>query len=511
MTDAALNQDRIDLSGVSSNALLAAMVKRDFLTLVAKAFEELHHAPLERSDYLELIARKLQQVVEGDVGRLMINLPPRMLKSHIVSVCLSAFLLGRNPSEEILLISHSERLAEGFAFECQQIMRSPWYRAAFPATIISPDFAKRDHFKTTRGGELMATSLSGGITGDGGQTIIIDDPLDAQHALTERRELVNSLYQSKIASRLNNQAKGRIILVAQRLHPDDLCGFLARQGVFEQLVVPLIAEESITYQVGDWSWVRAAGDVLRPQSHTPAVIVELRRTLPPHVFLTQYQQAPTLLAAGLVKAEWFPDYDLVPHSAQQTIMSWDLGQTAGANSSFSVALVFKTDGRFLYLVEVWRKQVDFLDMKLHALDLVERYPNAIHLVEEAALGYSLIGIFEEVRERVERIKPTTAKQARLEAVLDLLNDGRVLLPRHASWRATFLDEITELPFSRFNDQGDALSQALNWLRNDFKLTPPPSFGHVGGRPVGGRQRNSMRDPRAAPINFIPGGRTPRRQ
>ena len=169
----------------------------------------------------------------------------------------------------------------------------------------------------------------------------------------------------------------------------------------------------------------------------------------------------------------------MPPVAEQTVLSWDCAQTAGPRSTYSVALVFRTEGRNLHLVDVWRRQVEFTDLKLHALDLATRHPKAIHLVEEAALGRALIGVFEELGLRVERIKqPTASKQVRLEAVLDMLQDGRVLLPRYASWRTAFLDEITELPFSRFDDQGDALTQALSWLRN-FKPKPPPSFGHTG--------------------------------
>ncbi|HXQ10584.1 MAG TPA: hypothetical protein VN805_06240 [Caulobacteraceae bacterium] len=510
MTDISPAPPRLDFGGASPAALVQALVPKDFPSFVAKAFEELVHEPLERSDYLELLSRKLEQVISGEVRRLIICLPPRVLKSHVVSVCLPAFLLGQNPSEKILLISHKEGLAEDFAYRCMQLMATDWYRAAFPATVLAADFARRDHFKTTMGGELIATALGGAITGEGGRTIIIDDPLDAKDASTERREKVNELYYSKIQSRLNNQAVGRILVVAQRLHPNDLCGFLAAQGVFELLSVPLIAEAPTTYRVGAWSWTRPEGDVLRPQSHTPEVIEMLRRTVPPHVFLTQYQQAPTLLAAGLVKAEWFPEYDPVPPAAEQMVLSWDCGQTAGPNSSYSVALVFRTEGRHLYLVDVWRRQVEFTDLKLHALDLARRHPKAIHLVEEAALGRALIGVFEELGLRVERIKqPTASKQARLEAVLDMLQDGRVLLPRHPSWRTAFLDEITELPFSRFDDQGDALTQALSWLRNDFKPKPPPSFGHSGGG--GGPKPHPMRDPRAGPMNYIPRGRIPRRR
>ena len=92
-----------------------------------------------------------------------------------------------------------------------QLMATDWYRAAFPATVLAADFARRDHFKTTKGGELIATALGGAITGEGGRTIIIDDPLDAKDANTEKRERVNQLYAEKIQSRLNNQALGRIL------------------------------------------------------------------------------------------------------------------------------------------------------------------------------------------------------------------------------------------------------------------------------------------------------------
>ena len=269
--------------------VLAAILGRSLFPFVCQSFDKLNLADgMRPTPAIHLICETLHEVAEGKVRRQVINLPPRTLKSFITSVCFPAWLLGRDPSTKITLICHDQRLVQDHADRCRQIMRSEWYREVFPGTSLRSDASEKMQFKTTAGGGVFATSMGSGLTGHGGDLIIVDDPIDAGDAYSAvERAKVNSLFDGKIASRLDNRAKGKIVIVMQRLHPDDLCGYVQNRSTYRRLVVPLVAEEETIYRAGQFEWRRSAGDILDPQSYSVEEVEELRRDRPPHVFQAQ--------------------------------------------------------------------------------------------------------------------------------------------------------------------------------------------------------------------------------
>src|SRR6266853_718137 len=159
------------------------LLRRDFATFAGRCFQDLNpQTDLAMNWHLDVIAAKLTAVREGKIRRLIINLPPRHLKSLMASIAFPAWCLGHDPSAQILSVSYAQDLADKLARDCRSIMMSPWYRRIFP-TRLAPHRQAVQEFITTRQGYRLATADGGGLTGRGADIILIDDPLKPEEAL----------------------------------------------------------------------------------------------------------------------------------------------------------------------------------------------------------------------------------------------------------------------------------------------------------------------------------------
>src|SRR5215470_6284239 len=231
--------------------------------------------------HFEAVTHILSEVASGEVRRLIITLPPRNLKSLCASVALPAWFLGRNPSERVVVVSYSDFLARTHANDFRLLVNHPIYQAAFPAMRLQRDTDRE--ITTTKRGKRIATSIDGTLTGLGGNLIIIDDPLKLGDAMSEAvRTRVIDWYRSTLLSRADDKKAARIVLVMQRVHQDDLAGYLQEQGGFEVLNLPAIAQRDETYELGDGRvYRRQKGELLHP-AHEPAhVLAELKHQMGP--------------------------------------------------------------------------------------------------------------------------------------------------------------------------------------------------------------------------------------
>ncbi len=186
--------------------------------------------------YLRALCYMLTLVAEGKIKRLIITLPPRHLKSQLVSVAFPALLLGRNPSEKIVCASYSSGLADDFGRQTRDLMQAPFYHQTFPKTLIDPKKSAADEFHTLAKGRRIATSVGGTLTGKGGRFLLYDDLMKAEDAESlVKRDNCHDWFRNTAASRLNNPKTGAIVIVAQRLHVDDLGASFAKRrlGAFE--------------------------------------------------------------------------------------------------------------------------------------------------------------------------------------------------------------------------------------------------------------------------------------
>src|ERR1700757_4201031 len=200
--------------------------------------------------HFEAVTHKLSQVASGEVRRLIITLPPRNLKSLCASVALPAWFLGRNPSERVVVVSYSDVLARTHANDFRLLVNHPIYQASFPAMPLGRDTDRE--ITTTERGKRIATSIEGTLTGLGGNLIIIDDPIKLGDAMSEVvRARVIEWFRSTLLSRGDDKSATRIVVVMQRVHQNDLAGYLLEQRGFEVLTLPAIAPRNETYELGD--------------------------------------------------------------------------------------------------------------------------------------------------------------------------------------------------------------------------------------------------------------------
>ena len=243
------------------------ILRHDFASFIERAFMELNpHEVLSMAPYIEVIASRLEDCRMGRTKRLIINLPPRHLKSHCGSVAFAAWVLGHRPGAHIICASYGQDLADKLARDCRKIMQSEWYRRLFP-TRLGERTAVND-FMTTAQGTRMATSVSGVLTGRGAELIIIDDPIKPDDALSEtQRKATNQWFDGTLRSRLNDKETGAIVIIMQRLHQDDLVGHVLEQETWDVLSFPAIAEEDEEHRIdsliGSRIYTRRAGEVLR--------------------------------------------------------------------------------------------------------------------------------------------------------------------------------------------------------------------------------------------------------
>src|SRR5580704_16223745 len=259
--------------------------------------------------HIDVIAAKLTAVREGKIRRLIINLPPRHLKSLMASIAFPAWCLGHDPSAQILCCSYGQDLADKLARDCRSIMMSPWYRQIFPTRLAQHRQAVQE-FITTRQGYRLATSNGGVLTGRGADVILIDDPLKPEEALSDaRRNATNEWYDHTLYSRQNDKRYGAIVVIMQRLHEDDLVGHVLGQEEWEVVRFPAIAEADEIHEIetiwGPRCFIRRQGDALHPDREPLDTLDRIRRTIGEYNFAGQYQQSPAPLGGGLVKAQWF--------------------------------------------------------------------------------------------------------------------------------------------------------------------------------------------------------------
>ena len=460
------------------NLVKNAVFRQSFSTFVQKCFYELN--PSEKfinGMYIDLLCDQIQSMIEGENQKLIINLPPRYLKSVICSIALPAFILGHNPSAKIMCISYGEDLASKLATDCRTIMETDWYKELFFQTRIRGDRRSSMDFETTKHGGRFAVTISGGVTGRGADWIIIDDPLKPVEAFSDiQREKVNELYGNTVNSRLNDKNTGRILVVMQRLHAHDLSGFLFENDPdFKSIVLPLIAVKDEEWQIKNHItgkiviYKRKKGELLHPEREGEKVVNSYRNSMSPFVFSAQYQQYPMPIGSGMIKQEWITTYQELP-KLSKIILSWDTASKTTETNAYSACVVIGVgkDQKY-YLLEVFRGRLDFPSLTRKVKELSDKYEGKmsgkiITLVENASSGISLCQTLKGKITNLIPVSCKSSKEQRFDIVALKTEQGELLFPgQYEPWFKSFEDEFLTFPRSLFKDQCDALSQAIGYF------------------------------------------------
>ena len=453
-----------------------ALLRSDFCSFIMGSFSVLNPTTEYLHNWhIEVIAAELEKCRLGETKRLIITVPPRSLKSHCASIALPAWLLGHNPSKQIIAASYGQELANKLAVDCRTLMTSKLYRELFPGTQLSA--MRKPEFATTRGGVRFATSVGGTLTGRGADFLIVDDPMKPDEALSDiQRKSVNAWYDHSLYSRLNDKIKGCIIVIMQRLHEDDFVGHLLEQGGWRLVRFPAIAEEdeqhSIETPFGTQTFIRRAGEALHPEREPVGLLEKLKQQIGEYTFAGQYQQSPAPLGGGIVKREWFQTYTSAPEKFKLVFQSWDSANKATDLSDFCVCTTWGVKDKKLYLLNVLRERMEYPELKRKVRSHAERYGATKIIIEDRASGTQLLQELRRDNVRgVTPYAPKLEKVLRMHTASNLIENGSVYLPAEAPWLASYLQELSTFPNGRFDDQVDSTSQALDWFKS-YKIVPP---------------------------------------
>jgi predicted phage terminase large subunit-like protein len=447
--------------------LMQAILRNDFSSFAARCFQLL--APGKRLSmnwHIYALEFVLEQVRAGKIKRLIINAPPRSLKSFITSICFTAFVLGHDATKRIIAISYSADLAANLSNEFRTIMNAAFYRDLFPATKISRSKNTEYELATTRRGFRLATSVEGTLTGRGGDIIIIDDPLQPNDAESDsKRERVNDFFYGTAISRLDDKTTGAIIIVMQRVHVDDLSGSLRRRfrDDWTVLSLPAIAEEEECIHVGDDQYhIRRVGDLLHAERHSLAQLESDRAMMGPAKFAAQYQQAPVPSGGLMIKPEWIERYDSIPErgSSTETVQSWDTANKDGDHNDHSVCSTWMVHENKYYLIHVLRGRFDYPNLKKLAISHARAHKADTILVEDAGIGTALVKELQDVGVSAVAVKPEHNKRTRMAIQSGKMAAGQVFFPREAPWLVELENELFSFPKGLHDDQVDSVSQAL---------------------------------------------------
>jgi len=445
-------------------------VKTDLKVFMQQAFATTYPG----KDYLDnwhidAVLHYLEEALAGRQPRVIVNMPPRSLKSFLVSIVWPAFVLGHDPSAKIIVVSYSDDLARALSREFKRLIDEPWYRGVFPNVLLTKE--SEGEICTDQGGFRYATSVGGTLTGRGADIIILDDPIKPADALNDRpRNAANEWLTTTLLSRLDDKERGILILVMQRLHVNDPTGFLEAGGRFKKLSLPAIAphDTEIPLRQGR-RHRRLAGTALHDEREGLQTLQGLADQMGPLTFAAQYQQRPQTPEGALFKREWLqltPDLPKI-HRNGTIYVSIDTASSTSDTADYSaISLVYAYDTKY-YVLRAERGRWDFEALLAKATAFRNRardYPVS-YVIEAAGAGVSLIQYLRKRVPNVFHYAPKDGKETRAAYAVPTFHQRRVFVlnrPGQNGWVEPYVNEFLSFPHGRFDDQVDSLVQLINF-------------------------------------------------
>lgn len=502
--------------------------------------------PLRMNWHVEAICDHLEAVSRGDIRKLLINIPPGHAKSLLVSVFWPAWEWTWAPSKQSIFSSYAAELAERDSVRCRDLMMQEKYQHAFvigkgydgrPLWTFNPSENRVNSFKNTLAGSRQCLSVGSKATGFRGNKVVCDDPLNVKeaHSKTARDEAIY-WWSQVMPTRINDPATDAFVIIMQRVHEEDLSGYVLGGGGYEHLCLPTEFEgdrRSVTYvrrvsvepDVADTKieFFRdprtQEGELLFPALFTPRVVAELKKPvtgLGADGFAGQHQQSPTSAEGGMFKRAWWrfwrPDgvaaisnfprprgcVGADTHPAKvlpkvhQIVGSLDAAFKDGHRSDYVVFTVWGVYFAERYLLEVVRGKMDFEQTKktlagcgkpscrgcaLCALSLVKRYPRCKRwLVEDKANGAAIVNSLKMVVPGIIELNPQGGKEARASAMQPACEAAQVYLLEGAAWVEEYVEEFSVFPRGKHDDQVDSSSQAMIYLGTNIDVARAYALG-----------------------------------
>jgi predicted phage terminase large subunit-like protein len=434
-------------------ALTREKAQVDFMAFVKEMWPGFihgrHHA---------LMARKFQDIADGKLKRLIINMPPRHTKSEFASNMLPAWFLGKFPEKKVIQCSNTAELAVGFGRKVRNLVGSEQYAKIFPNVSLRADSKAAGRWATSHGGDYFAIGVGGTVTGKGADLLIIDDPHSEQEAKLAQGDpsVFDSVYEWYTSGpRQRLQPGGVIVVVMTRWSDKDLSGKLLK-GDTEWDIVQLPA-------------ILPSGNALWPEFWDISELLALKEELPVYKWNAQYQQTPTGEEGALVKRDWWQRWEADrPPKCEFIIQSWDTAFTKSQRADYSACTTWgifhlneNPEDVNIIMLDAWKDKLEFPDLKDTAKRFYDEWQPDACIIEAKAAGAPLIFELRRMGVMVSDYTPVRGndKFVRINSVTDLFRSGRVWAPE-TKWAEEVIEEMARFPNAEHDDLVDSTVQAL---------------------------------------------------
>ena len=437
----------------------------------------------------EILIDLLEEVVEGKLLRLVVQVPPRHGKSQLVSRLFPAYYLLKHQDRQVAVTSYGATLAEGFSRAARAFYVDAGGR-------LDPASQSVKAWGTEQRGGLWAVGVGGAATGRGAHLGIIDDPIkDRKEA--ESKAVIDTLrdwYGSTFRTRIEPEG-GAIVVVQTRWSENDMVGMLLdnedavepedREG-WHVVDMPAIAEDwedrpplpdCVTVEE-DW---REPGEALCPERYDLRALSKIKAAIGSREFNALYQQSPRGDGGNIIHADWFNFFDAQPEKFSRIILSIDCTFTDADTSDYVAMAVVGQAGAQFYLLDMVNERLDIVGTMTRIQAKVRQWKPSAVLVEAAANGHAVMSMLKNKVPNMIGIKPSLLgpKVVRVQACAPIIEAGNLWLPSRSTWVEPFISQATLFPAARNDDMVDALSQALNWAnqRPEFRQVTA-SYGYM---------------------------------
>ena len=443
--------------------------------------------------HIRVLADRLQKVKEGKIKRLMVFLPPRSSKSVICSKLFPAWYIGNNPKHEILTISHSDQLSSDFGRSVRDMVGMDKFQEIFKGVTLRSDVRAAGKWKTNQNGTYYAAGVRSQIAGRGAHVAILDDAMSEEDSFSAAgRRYIKEWYPAGLRTRI--MPNGSIVIINTRYHHDDLCGWLLKQQEimdmeltypWEVVKIPAWideeASELLDLPIGSSYFPEWKPDeILRVDEE------EIIASNGSRYWDSLYMQNPTPEEGGVIKKKWLQEWEHEdPPDCDFIIQTYDTAFSTRTTADFSVIQtwgIFNTAeetergkeylGGNLILLGNQRGRYEYPDLRRMAQLLYEEYKPDICIIEKKASGQSLIQDMRRGGLPVLEYTPDKDKVARVYAASPLLEAGRVWIPKNKRWASELIEELITFPNGRHDDQVDALTMAVHYMRESWRIGHP---------------------------------------
>jgi predicted phage terminase large subunit-like protein len=416
----------------------------------------------------------------GEIRKIVVNIPPRHTKSLFL-VAFRAWLWARNAQEQVLAASYNLDLSLRDNLRVRRIVEDPWYQSRFGTEVVlRPDQKAKFYFEDTAAGYQMALSVAGGVTGQGGSYLIIDDAHDASEAHSEKdRDKALTWFREVWTNRLNDQSKDKMVVVGQRIHESDICGYIIKERPdWVHLSLPAYYEPARRCVTPVWSDPREEeNELLWPQRFSVETLDGLRRDLGAMGFAAQYQQHPTPAGGGQFKSRWFryftsEDECYILETPEETIRHrkstcWhfatvDLAISLKQTADYTVIATWAvTPDRDLLLVDCLHDHLDNPEQQKQISLAFQKHHPDYFKVENVAYQLALIQQLRRQGLPVREYKPIKDKVSRASSASVFYEGGKVYHPKSVHWIAEWEEELLLFPNAAHDDRVDVTSMACD--------------------------------------------------